>query len=124
MRSSVGGRRLSLLTIFSSGRQRDNVFGKTESHKAENIFLRFARRYSMNHLHKRDLTLTSYTFKPSDFTTGRLSPLLEKDTAPSIKFCQECLQSEIIKVFVEHIFVDGQLLMVVKTWQKVKVRSD
>lgn len=82
---------------------------------------------------KLKLKIENYRFRPEDFKENLLSPVFFERLKQqrSIDFMTDKLnirdldvifKTESMKLFVDYIFHEGQLMMIIKTWQKVFLR--
>lgn len=106
---------------------------EVDSQRPDKVYLKNCKIYSKKHMDKLKLKIENYQFKPDDFKENLLSPVFFERLKQQrgIDFNTEKLtiedlglifKTESMKLFVDYIFHEGELLMIIKTWQKVQLR--
>lgn len=104
-----------------------------DSQRPDKVYLKNCKIYSQKHMDKLKLKVEHYRFRPEDFKENLLSPVFFERLKQqrSIDFMTHKLnakdldvifKTESMKLFVDYIFHEGELMMIIKTWQKVFLR--
>ena len=120
-----------------------NTNTEVEGGRPDKVYLKNCRIYSQKHMDKLKLKVESYRFKPEDFRDSLMSPIFFErlKTSHQVDFETHKLnfadlgilfKNDGIKIFVDYIFhptkdengdITNELFMIVKTWQKVILRT-
>lgn len=121
-------------TDSGAGRDSPQEFGANkkkssdvDSQRPDKVYLKHCKTYSQKHMDKLKLKIENYRFSPNDFRDGLLSPVFfarlkqhrSIDFMPhklSIEDLDVIFKTESMKLFVDYIFHEGEVMMIIKTW--------